>query len=140
MRKRKSIDNKKKVCLKSNFTTYTPAVYLAKTTYHFFITLALESIVELFIGLNEHLVHVIGVNQYSNDIFGKDINGKLMMTNGHRLYEVVTPIETLQTIKAKSGFVEAKTFERKDLLNAKVTNVFIIDGVKYSGERKKVRF
>ena len=79
-------------------------------------------------------MNVIGVDQYSNNIYGKDINGKLMMTNGQRSYEVVTPIDTLSAIKAKSGFIEAKTYTRKDLLNAKVANEFTIDGIKYSGK------
>ena len=85
--------------------------------------------------MNEHLVHVIGVNQYSNDIFGEDIRGKLMRTNGRRLFEVVTPIESLSDIKSKTGFIEAKTYKRNDLLNARVTDVFTIDGVKYSGNK-----
>ena len=77
-------------------------------------------------------MHVLGVNQYSNSIYGKDINGKLMMINGDRMKEAVTPKGSEADIKGRGGFAGAKQYKRSDLLNNAETNVFSIDDVKYS--------
>ena len=82
--------------------------------------------------LNDHFVHVLGVNQYSNSIYGKDINGKLMMINGDQMKEAVTPKGSETDIRGRGGFAAGKQYKRSDLLTNAEADVFSIGDVKYS--------
>jgi len=87
----------------------------------------------IFLGFPE-FSSVIGVQDFSNNIYGLNAKGQVMMVKPNRQYYTLLEKGKLETVMQNSGFITAKKFSRDEVYSAKVTDVFRFEGVPYSGE------
>ena len=66
-------------------------------------------------GVHSQMVEVIGGNQYSNILYGKDSRGSLIKYQTENMTYTLLSKNTMEQTRAAPGFVAAKSYNRTDL-------------------------
>ena len=80
------------------------------------------------------MVSILGGNQYSNILYGTDARGRFLLLNTKDEYYTLLSSKMFGDIKAKDGFVQAKSYNRTQLLGGTLNQEFRIHNENYSSK------
>ena len=81
---------------------------------------------------------VLGFNQYSLNLIGRDERGRFIKYNTNTTQQQSFSLissRTLQSLKNDLGFISSRMYLRRELAEETMDEEFTVDGVAYSGIR-----